>query len=45
MYVPGIGWEGMECIHLAQYGDQWKALVNLAVMNLLVPRSAGNLPG
>jgi hypothetical protein len=29
------GLAGMECIHLAQDGDQWLALVNL-VMNLRV---------
>jgi hypothetical protein len=26
---------GMDWIHLAQYGDQWRALVN-TIMNLLV---------
>jgi hypothetical protein len=31
-----IGWDGMDWIHLAQYRDQWKALVN-TVMNLRVP--------
>jgi hypothetical protein len=45
MYVQEIGWEGMDWIHLAQCGDQWKAHVNLAVMNLWVPKSAVNLPG
>jgi hypothetical protein len=29
------GWEGVEWIHLAQYRDQWQALVNM-VMNPLV---------
>jgi hypothetical protein len=28
-----IGWEGVDRIHLAQDGDQWRALVNM-VMNL-----------
>jgi hypothetical protein len=31
-----IGWDGMDWINLAQYGDQWRALVN-TVMNLQVP--------
>jgi hypothetical protein len=31
-----IGWEGVDWIHLAQYRDQWWALVNM-VMNLKVP--------
>jgi hypothetical protein len=30
------GWGGMDWIHLAQDGDQWRALVN-TVMNLRVP--------
>jgi hypothetical protein len=30
-----IRWEGVNCIHLAQGTDQWRALVN-TVMNLLV---------
>jgi hypothetical protein len=29
-------WDGMDWIHLAQYRDQWRALVN-TVMNLRVP--------
>jgi hypothetical protein len=32
-----IGWEGVGWIHLAQYRDQWWALVNM-VMNLQVPK-------
>jgi hypothetical protein len=31
-----IGWDGMDCIYLAQNRDQWRALVNTA-MNLRVP--------
>jgi hypothetical protein len=31
-----IGWDGIDCIDLAQDKDKWTALVN-TVMNLLVP--------
>jgi hypothetical protein len=31
-----IGWDGIDWIDLAQYRDQWRALVN-AEMNLRVP--------
>jgi hypothetical protein len=34
--VREIGWEGVEWIHLAQYRDQWRALMNM-IMNLWVP--------
>jgi hypothetical protein len=37
-----MGWEGVDWIHLAQYRDQWLALVN-TVKNLRVPLNAGNL--
>jgi hypothetical protein len=31
-----IGWDGTECIDVAQDRDQWRAVVN-TVMNLRVP--------
>jgi hypothetical protein len=31
-----IGWDGTDCIDLAQDRDQWRALVN-TVMNLRIP--------
>jgi hypothetical protein len=31
-----IGWECVDCMHLAQDRDQWRALVN-TVMNLQIP--------
>jgi hypothetical protein len=36
MDLRGKGWGDMDCIDLAQDGDQWRALVN-TVMNLRVP--------
>jgi hypothetical protein len=36
MDLTEIVWDGMDWIDLAQYRDQWRALMN-AVMNLLVP--------
>jgi hypothetical protein len=36
MGLRGIGWSGMDWIHLAQDMDQWRALVNVE-MNLRVP--------
>jgi len=36
--LDGIVWEGVDWILLAQGGDQWLAVVNMA-MNLLVDRS------
>jgi hypothetical protein len=37
-----IGWEIMDCIHLAWDRDRWPALMNTAV-NLRVPRKTENL--
>jgi hypothetical protein len=34
-YLREIGWDGVDCIDLAQDRDQWRALVN-TVMNLRV---------
>jgi hypothetical protein len=36
MDLREIGWDGLDWIELAQYRDQWRALVN-TVMNLQVP--------
>jgi hypothetical protein len=36
MYRREIGWDGFDCIDLAQDRDQWRALMN-TVMNLRVP--------
>jgi hypothetical protein len=35
-----IGWGGMDLIDLAQYRDQWRALVN-TVLNLRVSKNVG----
>jgi hypothetical protein len=36
MDLRETGWDGMDCIDLAQDMDQWRALVN-TVMNIRVP--------
>jgi hypothetical protein len=36
MDLREIGWDGMDCIDLAQDRDHWRAVVN-TVMNLWVP--------
>jgi hypothetical protein len=36
MDLREVGWDGMDCINLAQDRDQWRALVN-TVMNLQIP--------
>jgi hypothetical protein len=40
MNLREIGWDGMDCIDLAQGRDQWRALLNV-VMNFRVPSNAG----
>jgi hypothetical protein len=42
MHLRGIGWKGVDCIHLAQDRDQWQALVN-TVKNLQFPYNSENL--
>jgi hypothetical protein len=36
MYLREIGWDGVDCIDMAQDRDQWRALVN-TVLKLQVP--------
>jgi hypothetical protein len=42
MDLDGIGWEGVDWMHLAEDRDQWWALVNM-VVNLQVPEKSNNL--
>lgn len=37
-----MGWELVNCIHLAQVRDKWLPFVH-TVINLLIPLTAGNL--
>jgi hypothetical protein len=41
MDLTEIGWEGVDLMHLAEYRDQWQAIVN-TVMNLQVLKKVGN---
>jgi hypothetical protein len=34
--LDGMGWDGVDWIDMAQYRDQWKALLN-TVLNFRVP--------
>jgi len=40
MDLWGVGWEGMDWIHLVHYRDKWRALVN-TVINVRVQYEAG----
>jgi hypothetical protein len=40
MDLREIGWDGMDCINMAQDRDQWRALVN-TVMNFRYQKNAG----
>ena len=40
--IQKVGWKGKDWIDLAQDSDRWWTLMN-AVMNLQVPKNAGNL--
>jgi hypothetical protein len=41
MDLRDIEWGVMDWIHLAQYRDKWRALVN-TVMNIRIPQNVGN---
>jgi hypothetical protein len=36
MDLREIGWNGMDCIYLAQNRDQWRAVIN-TILNLQLP--------
>jgi hypothetical protein len=40
--VRELGWDGMDCIDMAQDRDQWRTLVS-TVLNLRVPQNSGKL--
>jgi hypothetical protein len=40
MDLREIGWDGVDWIDMAQYRDQWRAVVN-TVLNLRAPLNAG----
>jgi hypothetical protein len=42
MDVREMGWEDVDCIHVAQDREQWRALVN-TVMKFWLPKKAENL--
>jgi hypothetical protein len=42
MDLREIGWDGVDCIGLAQDRDKWRGLVN-SVMNVQIPGSAGKI--
>jgi len=37
MNLRGIGWEGVDWMHLTQDRDQWRALVNIYLQGILLP--------
>jgi hypothetical protein len=44
MNFNGIGWEGVDWIHVDQYKDRWRAVAN-TIMILWVPKKAENFLG
>jgi hypothetical protein len=41
MALKEIGWEDVDCMHLAEDLEQWLALVNM-VMNIRIPQKVKN---